>query len=1031
MIIKRTNTFDALLIFICLTASSVLSQTTNLVINEILTSNAHVINDPDFKNYTDWIELHNNGNSIINLNGFSITDNLNDKTKFIIEENIDIQPGGYLLIWADNQDTALHTNFALSKDGGSIAIFDRMGNTIDIISYPYQIADVSYGRTSENSNNWEFYFNPTPNYPNNSTEYSTLERLKPPDFSIEGGFYTSGFFLELLTSEGTEIRYTLDGSEPDRNSLQYINPISISDRIGEPNVISEIPTNEFPVYWLPEWQPPLGEVQKATVIRARAYGSGILPSEIATRTFFVGEEVSEKYKEVPVISLVTDNKYLFDDDIGIYVPGANFEGIKGTANYNQRWLRPANIEYFEMGGNLGFNQEFEIKIQGNSSTTSPQKSIQVTARNKYGNNFLNYPLFKNSKHRANKIPEFKHFIIHAWGGQWDAGMINDAFSQLSYTNSTLDFQDYYPVILFINGEYWGLQAVREANKNPYYFQNHYGINVDDPGVDILYALTGLVDEGDNKHWEEMVAFLEQNDITQDENYNIVKSMMDVNNFIEYIGHCVYFDKADWPGANEHYWRPRTANGRWKWIQYDMDMTLTSIYNNEIQNILDSEKTKTKVHPIAARLIKNQEFKNNFINWFMDRMNADFKPDVLIKLLHEMLNNLYKHMEEHQHRWALNPDLLHKRTALNRIFINERPAYKIAHIKSYFKIDSTAKIIIDRNNSNGRIKINTLTIDENTPGVNDKPYPWIGQYFEEIPVSLTAIPNTGYQFHHWQINNDSTLKSSVIELFLNKETTIEAVFGKQDTVKSIYINELCAYNDDLIKNEFGEQNDWIELFNAGNRTVDLSKLYLTNDFTQPLKWRFEVRPDSQTYINPGEYKIVWCHDDTKETESLRTNFSLNDDGEQLGISQIVADDTIFIDSLTFPEQFLNISFGRIPDGTGEFEYLTVPSPGFSNIDATISTDELKKYRLFQNYPNPFSHHTNIEFFLPDLTNIELIIFNLLGAKVRSLINGEEAIGYNKILWNGKDDAGKQIPSGVYFYQLRINNKQISKKLLYIK
>ena len=119
------------------------------------------------------------------------------------------------------------------------------------------------------------------------------------------------------------------------------------------------------------------------------------------------------------------------------------------------------------------------------------------------------------------------------------------------------------MIVFINGEYLGLQEIREANRTPYYYQEHYGIARDNPGIDILFGSAGAVgiDEGDTTHWQHMFDFLSNNDISLSENYRYVQEMMDVENFIDYIGHCVFLGKRDWPGGNEAFWRPRTNEGR--------------------------------------------------------------------------------------------------------------------------------------------------------------------------------------------------------------------------------------------------------------------------------------------------------------------------------------------------------------------------------------------------------------------------------------------------------------------------------------
>lgn len=135
----------------------------------------------------------------------------------------------------------------------------------------------------------------------------------------------------------------------------------------------------------------------------------------------------------------------------------------------------------------------------------------------------------------------------------------------------MDIQAYQPVVVFINGEYWGLHSFRESNKNSWYYQSHYNIDRNNPGFDILNNSRknnlpfAYADEGDANNWNLLTAYINSHDMTLPENYEYLKSKIDMNNFINYIGHCVYLGKWDWPNNNEGSWRPRTTDAKWRWI----------------------------------------------------------------------------------------------------------------------------------------------------------------------------------------------------------------------------------------------------------------------------------------------------------------------------------------------------------------------------------------------------------------------------------------------------------------------------------
>lgn len=97
---------------------------------------------------------------------------------------------------------------------------------------------------------------------------------------------------------------------------------------------------------------------------------------------------------------------------------------------------------------------------------------------------------------------------------------------------------------------------------------------------------------------------------------------------------------------------------------------------------------------------------------------------------------------------------------------------------------------------------------------------------------------------------------------------------------------------------------------------------------------------------------------------------------------------------------------------------------------------ENFKLKQNYPNPFNPTTNIQFELPEAAQVELIIFNLLGQKVRTLANEEYQPGYHNLIWDGTNDIGEQVGSGTYLFLIRVksDNKvlfQESRKMSFIK
>jgi hypothetical protein len=92
---------------------------------------------------------------------------------------------------------------------------------------------------------------------------------------------------------------------------------------------------------------------------------------------------------------------------------------------------------------------------------------------------------------------------------------------------------------------------------------------------------------------------------------------------------------------------------------------------------------------------------------------------------------------------------------------------------------------------------------------------------------------------------------------------------------------------------------------------------------------------------------------------------------------------------------------------------------------------ESYRLAQNYPNPFNPSTNINFDLPEPAPVSLQIYNSIGQLVSTLINEQRPAGYHSVVWNGSDDSGHLLPSGVYFYRINAGNFVESRKMMLVK
>ncbi len=763
-----------------------------VVINEVLASNGSGIADED-GDTVPWIELYNAGTETVRLAWFGLTDDPDRPWQWVFPD-VTIAPGEFLLVYASGKnrtrtDGPLHANFRVSQEGDELMLTDMQGREIDRMPPTPMPTDISYGRYPDGSGHWEFFDEPTPGSPNRSSGFEEL--LDPPEFSQQGGFYQQDLELELTTtSAGAEIRYTLDGSEPDRSSPRYEGPIRLEDRTSQPNNLSMIetapPDGVLEIGFFPEM--PEGQVFKGTVVRARAFRAGSRPSQTVTHSFFVDDRGGDRY-HLPVVSLVTDSLHLFDYETGIYVPGIvheyrnrldeldfevneSFYDLPGhlIGNYGQRgreWERPASFELFDERGDRVHAQDIGIRVHGGGSRALTQKSLRLYARNEYGDNRFYYPIFPELPYR-----DYNRLILRNSGQDFfvRSTMFRDMFMQELVSGLNFDTQASRPSVVFINGEYWGIQNIRERYDEDYLART-YGV---DPGRVQMLNDSAEVDVGSNEHYLAMLGYIAQHGVAGEEHYERVTTMMDVDNYLDYLVTQMFIRNVDWPGNNIEYWRLDTGydpdaraghDGRWRWLMIDTDAAFGllnpwRVESFDMMNHMTNDKHDEWPNPawstwLIRQMLKNETFRNAFIARSADYMNTIFHPAHVIPLIDRYEENFEPVIEEHIRRWGQieSKERWHYNVERLREFAEMRPKYAREHIMKHFGLSGMVQVTVDVSATHkGRVAVNNLLIDEDIEGPSarlESPWPWKGRYFRDVPLQVVARPYDGYRFSHWE------------------------------------------------------------------------------------------------------------------------------------------------------------------------------------------------------------------------------------------------------------------------------------------
>jgi hypothetical protein len=166
-----------------------------------------------------------------------------------------------------------------------------------------------------------------------------------------------------------------------------------------------------------------------------------------------------------------------------------------------------------------------------------------------------------------------------------------------------------------------------------------------------------------------------------------------------------------------------------------------------------------------------------------------------------------------------------------------------------------------------------------------------------------------------------------------------------------INEVMASNSNTIQDPQGQYDDWVEIYNFGNTAVDVGGMYLTDELSSPIKWQFPTDNPSATIIPAHGYLLIWIDNDTADS-GLHASFKLDAGGEELGLFD--TDGSSLIDSITFDEQTVDVSYGRYPDASDNLQFMGSPTPGAANnsgYSGAVAEPKFSHRRGF--YDAPFS------------------------------------------------------------------------------
>ena len=576
-----------------------------IIINEVMASNGVYKNGEAY----DWVEIYNNGKKTVNLSGCYLSDTRKNLTQWAFPKNTTLKPGAYLLVYCTGEqldpgkNATFYANFKLSAEGDRVILTDSDGKTnLASLEIPAQYGNISWGLPAGGSN-YGFFEAATPGKKNEKTAYAG--KLSSPEMLTQGGFYSSAVTVQASCPENASLRYTLDGSTPTEKS------------------------KSFPEKGL--------EIKKTSVLRIRAFGTGAVPSDVVSASYFINED-----RPVPVISLITDNQYLFDNKTGALVRGSNAD----YPNYEKEWEYPINIEFYNPEGVCQINQMGTFTAAGHSARQNAQKSIAIYARKAYGPDRFYFNPFPNRDYDS-----YKSLLLRAANSDAFSTRLRDVVISSLAEPLHIIYQDALVIEVYINGKFWGHYNLREKINKHFIAQWEQVTNEEDiDNIDIL-ARTGrdeFLQNGDNADWLALCDFCKTKDLNVPENLQHVLDQLDVDSLFTHAAFEIIIGNDDFTNVRVY----RVPGGKWKYLLFDVEAGFLSMDKAPMNYYLKkvSDKIQGFRHEPMAALLNVPEMKAKFLTRFAEILEECFLwPDVEAKFL-PMEEILEEILPRHLDRW---------------------------------------------------------------------------------------------------------------------------------------------------------------------------------------------------------------------------------------------------------------------------------------------------------------------------------------------------------------------------------------------
>lgn len=627
-------------------------------------------------------------------------------------------------------------------------------------------------------------------------EYDDNHKAKET-FLPKAGFYKSLTIDPPTPQKGGQIKCTFDGSFPTQNSEQITQPKQITQN---------------------------------SVVRCSEFVNG-QPADTTTQTYFINENVS-----IPVVALTVNHHDMFDSSAGLYatgdltnnpqsqwsfdVGGDDTNNPKCTepckqANFWKDDELPVHVEYFEKGSSSTektWEIDAGISIIGNYSRYKPKKSVAIKMDNDdYGDKVLKYSFFK-TRPEAKKI---KSFNLRNNGNRFWTDYFGDPMLVSLMEGTDVDYQRSLQVVVFYNGEYFGIHDLRER-LNRSFVETNYGI--DSKSINVVKncsngeqgCVNGWAPSGTNgassSEFSQLTNSITSGNFAGENNqsYAQIKEKMNVSSFAQYMVAEMYIHNGDWPNNNIRAWGSPQNGYPFKFMIFDVDhgygftpgiMGFDTESQNMFQWVLGSATMNqggqqqpggqqpggmgnwgiggmggwssggnTTIGNMLKKLLENPDFKRLFINQGCILLNDYLTYEKVQKAVQNQLNMLpSSEQSRDQQRWPRNQAKYNWSPSGADIlrFAQNRTQTFRQEMANYFGLSGEANVSINVSGS-GSVLVEGMKL----PSSN-----YQGKFFTGMEMEITAVPSNGSVFSNW--SDGQTQNPRKIQI--NGQTNITANF----------------------------------------------------------------------------------------------------------------------------------------------------------------------------------------------------------------------------------------------------------------